>query len=419
MLTVEIEKPVVRGEVNPGGSKSITNRVLIMRALAGVQMPIFNASASEDTTTLNRLLKEDSADWNVGDAGTAARFSAAFLAARPGRETILRGSERMNERPMKPLFDALSILGAEITYLEKEGFLPVRITGTKLKGGTVKLPHDVSSQFVSALAMVAPYGASDLVMEFDSVPFSKPYLDMTLSLLQSFYVSHEEEFLPGGGYRLTIFQGTPVLPPEYHVEPDWSSASYWYAAVALADLGEVELEGYRDESVQGDAVIASLFEALGVSTRFTDGGMVIRKTGLPESDYFEFDFTDYPDLVPAFAVALPFLGVESKLSGLHTLRFKESDRVQVIKANLNALGIAAKTEAEGTTLFIPGAGSTRLNLPVELDSAGDHRMVMGFFPAVLKARSIRFSRGDEVKKSYPAFWHDVKNVCKTADLTFG
>lgn len=416
MVKLLMQSGTILGTTYPGGSKSITNRVLIMRAMAGVEMPIFGASTSEDTLVLNTLLKENPAEWHVGDAGTAARFSAAYLASRSGRETLIRGSERMNQRPMKPLLDALRLLGAEITCLEKEGFLPVRINGKKLQGGRLKLPADISSQFISALAMVAPYGEADLTMEFDRVPLSKPYLDMTLHLLGSFFISFSENYTPEGGYQLTVHRGTPVLPAEYHVEPDWSSASYWYSAAALANTAEVELEGFSEESIQGDALVASLFEALGVSTRYTETGILIRKTGTPESDYFEFDFSDYPDLVPAFAVTLPLLGIKARLSGLETLRYKESDRVAILRQNLNALGIDAQTEENDSVLHILPATRNQLNQDALIESAGDHRMVMGFTPAVLKTGRLTLSSGTEVKKSYPGFWKDVQSLYKGIQL---
>lgn len=412
MVNLLMDSATVLGTARPGGSKSISNRVLIMRALAGAEMPIFGASISEDTQVLNALLKENPAEWHVGDAGTAARFSAAYLAAREGKEILLRGSERMNQRPMKALLDALKMQGAQITCLQKEGYLPVKIRGEKLRGGTIKLPADISSQFISALAMTAPYGVADLVMEFDAVPLSKPYLDMTLHLLESFYVAHSEEYPPEGGYRLTVHRGTPVLPAEYHVEPDWSSASYWYSAAALADDAEIDLAGFTEDSIQGDAMVASLFEPLGISTRFTESGMLIRKTGKPESDYFEFDFSDFPDLVPAFAVTLPLMGIESRLSGLDTLRYKESDRVGILLQNLQALGINAEAEDDNRVLLIPPADISALNSEALIDTAGDHRMAMAFTPAVLKTGKLTLSSGGEVRKSYPDFWQDVQALFK-------
>jgi len=414
MLKISIDKSVVTGVVNPGGSKSISNRALIMRALAGVPMPIYNVSQSTDTIVLAKLLKENPEEWNVGDAGTAARFSAAFLATRIGQERVLTGSERMKQRPMKPLFDALVQLGAEIKYLEKEGFLPVRITGAKLSGGTIHLPHDISSQFISALAMIAPYGKSDLVMEFEAPVSSASYLDMTLALLSEFYIYFAQEFDEDGKNRLVIHVGTPILPDEFWVEPDWSSASFWYAAIALADEGNLELMGYTEESIQGDSMISSLFEALGVSTRFTEDGINIRRTEEPADTFFEFDFSDHPDLVPVFALTLPLLGIQGRLLGLNSLRYKESDRVNAVLHNLSVLGIQASAAENDTVLEVYPCDS--INKDALIRCFGDHRMAMTFAFAVLKAGSLSLDEPETVLKSYPEFWKDVEKILKTSKI---
>lgn len=418
MLQITLESPTIAGNVNPGGSKSITNRVLIMRALTGTDMPIHNVSESNDTAVLNRLLKENPVEWNVQDAGTAARFSAAYLATRIGEEHILTGTGKMLERPMKPLIDALIQMGADITCLEKEGFLPIKITGKKLVGGTIKLPFDVSSQFVSALAMIAPFSEQDTVLEFDATPFSAPYIQMTLSLLSSFYIHHEIEYNEEDeSQKIIIYRGTPSLPAEYWVEQDWSSASYWYAAIALADAGEIILDAYSEGGIQGDEVVVSLFDSLGISTRFTDDGMVIRKTEKPEMEDFEFDFSDYPDLAPTMAVVLPLMGMPSRLTGLHTLRHKESDRVAVIAEGLKALGISCVISEDGNELEIAAAPKALNSNPV-IHCHGDHRMAMAFSQAVLKTRKITIDNPQSVEKSYIDFWQQMKNVFKSADFLF-
>jgi len=417
MLKIISKETVVNGEANPGGSKSVSNRMLILRALAGVSMPIYNISQSNDTAILIGLLKENPTEWNVQDAGTAARFSAAYLATRQGEEHILTGTGRMLERPMKPLLDALQYMGAEITYLEKEGYLPVSIKGNKLVGGHFKLPHDVSSQFVTALALIAPFSSNDMVIEFDEFPLSAPYIQMTLNMLSDLYIHHEVIYHDHGGQKITIFNGTPSFPSEYWIEQDWSSASYWYAAVALSDSGEIRLDGYTDESVQGDKVVASMFDALGVTTRFTEDGIVIKKTAKPESEDFEFDFSDYPDLAPTFAVVLPLLGIHAHFSGLHTLAHKESDRVAVLAENLDSLGIRALVGNDGSTLEIfPAPKILQGNAVIRTHN--DHRMAMAFAPAVLRSGTLTIDNPDAVSKSYPTYWEELQKIYKFSELSF-
>lgn len=416
MLQISVDNQVVQGTVNPGGSKSISNRVLIMRALAGNDMPIYNISQANDTQVLIRLLQENPMEWNVHDAGTAARFSAAYLASKEGETHILTGIGKMLERPMKPLLDALILMGADITYLEKEGHLPVKINGKKLKGGKIKLPHDVSSQFVSALAMIAPFGEQDTVLEFDASPYSAPYIQMTLALLEAFYIHHEIEYHEDGSQRIIIYRGTPSLPKEFWVEQDWSSASYWYAAVALSHGGEILLQGYTEGGLQGDEVVVSLFDSLGISTRFTEEGAIIRKTDKPEMEEFEFDFSDNPDLAPTMAVVLPLMGIPARLAGLHTLKHKESDRVTVISEGLTALGIKNHISEDGNELRITPAQA--LNPCATIHCRHDHRMAMAFSSAVLKTGKIIIDHPESVKKSYDHYWDEIRNVYRTVKIDF-
>lgn len=417
MLTLSISHAAVTGEADPGGSKSISNRMLVLRALAKAQMPIYNVSPSNDTAVLVPLLKENPYEWNIADAGTAARFSAAYLATRVGEEHVLTGTGRMLQRPMKPLLDTLAVMGAEITYMDNEGFLPVKIKGAKLSGGNFRLPHDVSSQFVSALALIAPWGEADTVLAFDATPLSQSYIQMTLALLAQAYIHHEYEYAEDGSERLTVYKGTPSLPAEYWVEPDWSSASYWYAAIALADEGELFLPGYAESGIQGDELLASLFDPLGVSTRFTEEGMWLKKTHRLEAEEFEFDFSDNPDLAPTFAVVLPLLGLPARLTGLHTLRHKESDRVTALAENLVTLGITVSVSPDGNGLEIAPAPKT-LSPDALIRCHGDHRMAMAFAPAVLKARRLRFDSPETVEKSYPGFWEQVAVTYKSSILNY-
>lgn len=416
MLSIELEKPIVAGKVNPGGSKSISNRILIMRALAHGHTEIENLSNSNDTHVLEKLLRENPPTWDVQDAGTAARFSAAFLAVQEGEEHILTGSERMRERPMKPLFDALRALGASIEYLEKQDYLPVKIKGKKLNGGRLSLPHDVSSQFVSALVMISPYLAGDLILDFDQIPFSIPYIQMTLNMLEEHAVDYYWDMNEEGGTYLCLLGKTPVLGKTYWVEPDWSSASYWYGAIALAEDGELLLENYRGIGLQGDELVVSLFDSLGVSSRFTEEGVWIMKTHKPVPDEFEFNFSDTPDLVPTLAVVLPLMGMKAHLKGLDTLRHKESDRVRIIAENLTALGVRCQISSDGNELEIWPV--TSIHSDVCIACHQDHRMAMAFSLAALKADKIRLDTPEVVNKSYPNYWDDAKNVYKYSTFCF-
>lgn len=409
MLKLSIDTGIVKGSVNPGGSKSIANRALILRALGKASMPIFNVPQANDTMLLARLLKENPYEWNIEDAGTAARFSAAFLAIKDGEEHILTGEGRMLSRPMQPLLDVLVAMGAEITYLEQEGFLPVKIKGSKLRGGTFKLSHDVSSQFVSALAMIAPFCSSDVIMEFDSEPLSAPYIHMTLSMLSSFYLANSYNILPNGVHQITVNRGTPLFPEEYWVEPDWSSASYWYAAVALSAGGSLLLENYHTEGIQGDEILVDIFDALGVSSRFAEEGVYIKRTHAPETNEFEHDFSATPDLAPTFAVVLPLLGIKAHLTGLRTLRHKESDRVAALVENLKELGIHAQILADGDELLVEPYQGKPEKIP-EIKTYGDHRMAMAFSVAVFKTGELFVDEEYVVKKSYEKYWDDFFRI---------
>lgn len=388
------------------GSKSISNRVLMMQALAGKAGEITNLSNAQDTTTLLRLLsnaKDQILD--AGDAGTTYRFMTAYLATRPER-SFLTGSMRMLERPIGILVEALNQIGANIRYGGKTGYPPLQIDSPLFdttETPTLKIDSSVSSQYLSALLIIAPSLPTGLriVLEGDTV--SEPYIKMTCSLMNYFGI---EIFRQG-----SIFH---IEPQAYetkaiHIESDWSAASYYYAMAALSeDAVDLQLKTLYKDSVQGDAVIAAIMQKLGVKTTYhADGSIQIQKMKTKDIARFEYDFTNCPDLAQTIAVVLAGLGVNGILTGLQTLKIKETDRIVALKTELEKLG--AKVEITDNSLEIKeGIKKADSKTPALIATYKDHRMAMAFAPLVLKLGSLKFDNKEVVNKSYPAFWEDLK-----------
>ena len=297
-----------RATVKLPASKSISNRALILNALSSSPYGVENLSDCDDTNLMVNALQSDGRDFNVGAAGTTMRFLTAFLANRPGEWTIT-GTERMKNRPIKVLVEALNALGARIAYMEKEGFPPLRISGTALQGGEIALPGDVSSQYISAILMVAPLMEKGVTLHLEGEIVSRPYIHITLQLMQQFGVSATWE---DHTIRVLPQSYTPI---RFTVESDWSAASYWYEMMALSPMAEVELLGLFKDSLQGDAAGAKLFERLGVETLFTDRGVRLRHTGACCRE-LTYDFVNEPDLGQKFVVTCVLLGVSFRFTGL-------------------------------------------------------------------------------------------------------
>lgn len=391
----------VGGRVRLPASKSISNRVLVIRALSGGDAPIENLSDCEDTAGLLRALRSPGTRFDVGPAGTAMRFLTAFLARLPGTWE-LTGSERMKQRPIGVLIDTLNRLGARIAYLEKEGCPPLRISGVRLTGGKAEMSASVSSQFVSALMMIAPYMERGLELRLKGKIVSGAYVDMTAGLMRAFGGEVSRE---GAVIRV----GTrPYVPRAYRVEPDWTAASYFFELLAVAGAGEIRLPGLGKDSLQGDAGQTELWRRLGVGSRFDGEGIVLRKERR-EAERLEADFVEMPDLVQSFAVACCLTGVPFDFRGVETLRLKETDRIEALTAGLAELGFRLEAEGDSRLFWrgerIPPAAHPRIA------TCNDHRMAMAFAPAALRFPGLVIRDREVVNKSFPRYWEEIRKVC--------
>ncbi len=386
------------------GSKSISNRLLIIRALCGQDFAIENLSNAKDTTTLAELLAKvaDGAELDAGAAGTTFRFLTAFLAFQEGSQ-ILTGSQRMKQRPIKVLVDALRLLGADITYLEKEGYPPLKINKANYNGiDEIELPADVSSQYISALMLVAPYLSQGLKIKLKGEVVSLPYLLMTKNLVSHF----------GGGisYKDSCFTIQPSIytARDFQVEGDWSAASYYYAIVAFEKPGyQIQLKGVGADSLQGDKAMVEIGEHFGVKTSFNGQLATLRKTHHEVNNNFDFDFVLCPDLAQTVSVMMAGLGVSGKLTGLKTLRIKETDRIDALRIELDKTRVVIDDHNQ-EDLFTQVGKSNLIDTP-EFDTYEDHRMAMSFASLAIFGE-IQINEPDVVKKSYPEFWNDLRSI---------
>ncbi len=392
--------------INLPASKSMSNRALIIHALSGKGALPGNLSDCDDTEAVIRALETMPGTIDIGAAGTAMRFLTAYLATVPGERT-LTGTERMRQRPISPLVDALRFLGADIAYEGEEGYPPLRIRGRRLRGGTIEMPGDVSSQYISALLMIGPALDGGLNVKLIGDIISRPYIDLTLSIMQDFGADVEWT-----GRNAIRVMPTGYSPREYLIESDWSSASYWYEMVALSDSPdtEVRLEGLMDGSHQGDSSVRYLFNMLGVRTVFksrekdTPTTVTLKKVERMPSR-LDYDFINQPDMAQTFVVCCALLGVHFHFTGLRTLTIKETDRINALKREMLKLGYVI--QGDGTCgLKWDGQRREPEGFPV-IDTYGDHRMALAFAPAALRLGSIGIDDPGVVSKSYPRFWDDL------------
>ncbi len=384
------------------GSKSESNRALLLQALYP-ELSISNLSTADDTRLLLKVLYSCTPLIDVHHAGTAMRFLTAYFAAQLGTDVLLMGSERMHQRPIALLVDALRSLGADITYTEKEGFPPLRIKGKELKGSHVSLQGNVSSQYSSALLLIAPMLPNGLYLELTGSITSLPYLQMTLDLL-SYCIGEEHVHFSGNQIRITPADNLQ----NYHwqVESDWSSASYWYSFVALSPIGTtLSLRDFKQPSLQGDSALQQLYRALGVTTALNDTTLTLTKVSAPQTDCFTADLNATPDIAQTLAVTCLGLGVGCVLSGLHTLSIKETDRLTALQTELSKFG--AEVAITTDRLQFPPCHS--LNSGVQVATYNDHRMAMAFAPLMLLIPLTIFNK-EVVTKSYPTFWQDVAQL---------
>lgn len=397
-LTLSHPTGTITGSIKLPASKSEANRALIIAALAGGKSELHNLSEANDTQLLQRLLKSDAKVVDAEDAGTVMRFLTAYYAVT-GQEKTLTGTERMCQRPIKVLVDALRELGASIDYLQEEGYPPLKIGNFKSTGKKkLTVRSDVSSQYISALLMVAPLLPEGLELELKGKISSRPYIEMTLSLMRHFGADANFEsntiLVPHQKYKPAVF----------HVESDWSAASYWYSIVALAKDAEVTLLGLKENSFQGDSAIVAIMDRLGVYTTFTKEGIKLIKKHCEKN--VAFDFSDCPDLAQTIVALCAGLGVTLELTGLESLRIKETDRIQALQIEVLALGTSLEEISPGVFRMKPGIINKQ---DLAFRTYQDHRMAMAFAPIAL-LQPVQIQEPSVVRKSYPRFWQDMEKV---------
>ncbi len=392
----------IKGTIVLNGSKSICNRALIIRALCEEDFEIKNLSNAVDTDSLNRLLKSDENVLDAGAAGTTYRFLTAYQATQSDREVVLTGSQRMKERPIKILVEALQKLGANISYMENEGFPPLKIKGAKLLGGKLAIPANTSSQYISALLMVAPKFTNGLKLHLEGEIVSRPYIQMTLDLMQYFGINYKWV------ENIIQIQNQKYTSKPFYAEADWSAASYYYSIAAMSHSAEIELVGLQKDSLQGDAVIAQIFERLGVFTTYKSESVVLRKeAGFTLPKLLAYNFIECPDLAQTVVAVCGALGINGKFSGLSTLKIKETDRIAALSKELAKLKISFKDLQDGKASL----GGTKLNLrEVSIKTYEDHRMAMALAPLSILTKSMIIEEPEVVNKSYPKFWEDLKKL---------
>ena len=388
----------LKSEIKITGSKSETNRLLLLKALYP-NIVIENTSNSDDSEVMNAALTNIINTVDVHHAGTAMRFLTAYFASKENSNVILTGSSRMKERPIKILVEALNQLGAKIEYLENDGFPPIKIKGKKLTLSKVSLQANVSSQYISALLLIAPSLQNGLELELIGEITSISYINMTLNLLQEIGV--ETSFI---GNIIVVKPKTQNPKPKTQtVESDWSSASYFYSIVALSKEGtQIELSSFKENSLQGDAILATIYQQMGVETHFEKGKITLIKNSKPINQNIKIDLNNAPDIAQTIAVTAFGLGIGCQLTGLHTLKIKETDRLEALKKELSKLGAAISVTNESLRI----EPSKSINSNQNIATYNDHRMAMAFAPLALKT-NINIENAEVVSKSYPDFWNDL------------
>ena len=468
VYTITKENQTLTGHISLPASKSISNRLLIIRALCSTDIQLENLSMAEDTLLMQELLQQIQDVSTVSphpldtrNAGTVMRFLTAYLTTKPGI-WLLHGSDRMHKRPVGILVEALRSLGAAIDYAGLPGYPPLRITGKQLQGGEVTVDVSVSSQFVSALLMIAPCLPAGLTIRMIGEQVSFPYVEMTRRLMEEFGAVVERQtdslIVKHGHYRTEM-----IHPSGYQVESDWSAAAFWYEAAALSDSAEIRLPGLRKDSLQGDAVVAEIFKHLGVETIYEKEGVLLTrqkaqgkrhksavgrwqsKKTVPHSSLLiphspsslvprpsslvprpsslvlrpsslvlrpsSLDLSAHPDLVPPLIVTYAALGIPSRFSGLQHLKIKESDRLKALQQELHRLGFTLRIPEPGIIETVSGKPAVSPAIsPVIVETYSDHRIAMAFALLALKTGIIRIANPSVVSKSYPGFWKEMKRI---------
>ena len=383
------------------GSKSESNRLLLLQALMG-GFTIENLSNSDDVLVMQKALASSDEVIDIHHAGTVMRFLTAYFAFQKNREVILTGSSRMQHRPIAPLVDALRKMGATITYLEKEGFPPLRIKGSQLNSHKVQIAGDISSQFITAILLLAPTFKDGFKIELTGEITSRSYIEMTLALLDQL------------GFSSNFKEATIFIAPQiekeksiFTVESDWSSASYWFSFVALSKIGsKINISHFYKNSLQGDSCLVDLYKNFGVEATFLDNGILeIKKIAVPNCSHFTCNLVSAPDLAQTIALTCLGLGISCELTGLQTLKIKETDRLVALQNELKKLGATIQIDNESIALQPP----KKLNQNCIIETYNDHRMALAFAPLSILV-PIEIKNAEVVSKSYPDFWNDVQVI---------
>ena len=398
----------INASISISGSKSISNRLLIIKHVLGLDIDLNNISDAEDTTLLQEALSQienkTSATINIHHAGTDMRFLTVLLSCKKG-EWVLTGSERMKQRPIGELVNALKTLGADITYLEKQNYPPLKIIGKELLGGTIEIDGSISSQFISALLLIGHTFKNGLTLILKNKIVSLPYILMTVNLLKQFGVKIDIE---GSVYKVQNLKSSIInTQPVIDVESDWSSASYWYSICALSSNANIKLNYFNEKSLQADSALPLLYNNLGVNTEFKNDYILLTKKQINATE-FNYDFTNCPDIAQTIAVTCLALGINANLTGLQTLKVKETDRIIALKNELEKFGAAV--EITDSSISIHQSTIVKPQLLIITETYNDHRMAMAFAPLCLKYPSIQIKNPEVVTKSYPQFWENLQNV---------
>lgn len=412
-ITLSKTSATLRGTLALNGSKSISNRALIALALAGADPATWlsNLSTAKDTVTLNALLSQNGDTFDAGDAGTTFRFLVAYLAIKPGRQT-LTGSARMLERPIGPLVDALRTLGVDIQYLGKEGYPPLLIGEPDPVATTtrqIRVAANISSQFLSALLLIGPYLPQGLELIPEGPLVSRPYLEMTVKMMRYFGAEVSWQ-----GDTIEVQAGA-YTPRNLAIEADWSGASYWYAMAVFSDDLELRLEGLHADSWQGDAALVDMMHKFGIQSTFENNTLVLTKSGVSPRSFFEQDFLECPDIAQTLAVVCGGLGITGLFSGLETLSIKETDRIAALKTELGKVDVSfvklpahMNKRSPGKTFYQVQGKATWAEPPC-FATYGDHRMAMAF-AALAMLGPIGIENPKVVAKSYPEFWEHLERM---------
>lgn len=393
----------IEGEIDLPASKSISNRVLLLNALCATPGRLSNLAQCDDTdAVLSALAQPDASEVNIGAAGTAMRFLTAYFATREGREVVIDGTERMRQRPIRVLVDALRQLGADIEYVEAEGYPPLKITGTRLHGGALTVSGSVSSQYITAILLIAPV-IGGITLTIEGEVMSRPYIDMTLALMARYGVKAEWRenviHVPAGEYTALDFT----------VEADWSAASYWWAMQAIVPQSRITLKGLEPQSLQGDSRIAELMSQMGVTGNWCGRYLDLRSNGGVGCCCSTFaDLSGTPDIAQTLVVMLCLMGRPFRITGLRTLRIKETDRLEALRTELRKLGYVVKVEGDDAISW--HFETTAAEASPHICTYHDHRMAMAFAPAAIRFPGLIIDDAQVVSKSYPLFWEHLRQA---------